>query len=50
MGKKEVWTVQDDDGTIIRATPDHRFLCVDGAWRELREIVETNGKIYKISV
>jgi DNA polymerase III alpha subunit len=38
-GTKEVWTVELNDGTIIEATPDHRFWS-EGSWITLKDIVE----------
>jgi len=39
QGEKECWTVELSDGSIIKATPDHRFLS-NGEWLTLSEIVE----------
>lgn len=39
QGEKECWTVELSDGSIIKATPDHRFLS-NGEWLTLSEIIE----------
>jgi DNA polymerase-3 subunit alpha len=39
QGEKECWTVELDNGSIIKATPDHKFLS-NGQWITLSEIVE----------
>jgi hypothetical protein len=37
-GRKETWLVEASNGNSIRATLDHRFLCIDGEYRSLRDI------------
>jgi hypothetical protein len=48
QGEKECWTVELSDGSIIKATPDHRFLS-NGEWFTLSEIVEKELPIDAIS-
>lgn len=38
-GKKEVWTVELNNGKILSATPDHKFLS-EGEWVAFKDIVE----------
>lgn len=37
-GKRETWLVEVDSGEKIRATMDHKFLCVDGVYRPLKQL------------
>ncbi len=36
--KKEVWSLTLDDGSVIRATPDHGFMLRTGEYKPLREL------------
>ena len=36
--KKEVWKVTLDDGSIVRATPNHKFMLRDGTYIELCDL------------
>lgn len=39
-----------DNNKIIKCTPDHKFLCRDGLWKEAKDLIETESlmPIYRI--
>ncbi len=45
-GEKELYEVEAEDGSKIRCTLDHKFLCEDGQMRPLYEILEQDLEIY----
>lgn len=45
-GVKEIYEVEASDGSIIRCTLDHKFMCGDKQMRSLREIIEKDLEIF----
>jgi DNA polymerase-3 subunit alpha len=41
-GEKEVYEVEFDDGSIAKCTLDHKFMCDDGEFRTVKNIVKDN--------
>jgi len=37
-----------EDGTVIECTPNHKFMMVDGTWKEAKEITENDDFLIKI--
>lgn len=49
-GELEVLEIEFDNGQIERVTEDHKFLCVDGEYHEVREIIDKGLEITEIDV
>jgi intein/homing endonuclease len=39
-GELELYEVEMDNGIVIKATLNHKFMCSDGAFHELGEIID----------
>ena len=37
-GRRFIWKVTLDDGSVLRTTKDHRYMRRDGSWAELRDL------------
>lgn len=46
-GIQEVYAFEMDDGTVVKATPDHRFLCEDQRLHTLKEVLISKLSIIK---
>ncbi len=49
-GKQEIWEYILEDGSLIRATQDHHFMCAEGEMLPIEEIFQRGLELKKIAI
>ena len=48
-GEQEVYEIEFEDGSFVKATMSHKFVCVDGYTRTLKDILQNDIEIETIA-